>query len=196
MRISLLIALLVLGICSISVDAREIRGGISVEEQHHNLKLEQQEAKMSTEAGDDTVTKQGSVVKQPDWITGKVYTNDSLYMYSYWELLPFNKRFKWEIPTSKKTNITFSSGIVKYWKGYMPSRPGKVICEPMEKGQEKFRFYHRDKRGPHGYFERAGKNKEGFCQYRIWFEEEDGAKAEEKSGENSGEKDSDKDGDR
>ncbi|MEZ4544464.1 MAG: hypothetical protein R3C24_11245 [Cyanobacteriota/Melainabacteria group bacterium] len=48
----------------------------------------------------------------------------------------------------------------------MPSRPGKVICEPMEKAGE-FRFYHRDKRGPHGYFERAGKNKEGFCQYRM-----------------------------
>lgn len=196
MRFSLLVALIVLGICSGSVDAREIRGGISVEEQHHDLKLEQQEAKMSTEAGDDTTTQKGSVVKQPDWITGNVYTNEKLYMYSFWELLPFNKRFKWEIPTNKKTNITFSSGIVKYWKGYMPPRPGRVICEPMEKGQEKFRFYHRDKRGPRGYFERAGKNKEGFCQYRIWFEEKDGAKAEDNSEgraeESSGEKDSDK----
>ena len=154
-----------------AVQGRSLRGGISLEEQHHQLDLKKQSAVMSTQEG---LTKEGSVEKQPekpDWIKGNVYTNDQMNMYSYWQLYPLKKRFKWEIPTNKRSKMTFGDAVVKNWKGYMPPHAGKVICEPMEKGSDHFRFYHRDKRGPSGYFQRAGESSGGFHQYRIWFNE-------------------------
>ena len=146
-------------------EARSLKGGVSLDEQHHKPDLKELTPKYVPE--NSGVTKEGKVEK-PDWILGDVFTNEDMYMYSYWQLLPLKKKFKWKIPTYKTTNMNFSNSVVKHWKGFMPRNAGKVTVEPINKS-ERYRFYHRNPNGPSGYFERAGKTKDGFHRYRIWF---------------------------
>jgi|AGTN01.1.fsa_nt_gi hypothetical protein len=108
----------------------------------------------------------------PAWIQGKVFSNNDMYMYSFWRLMGFKKEFRWSIPTSKKTTLFFKQDIAKHWKGeFKPTNGCTVTCVPIE-GGERFKFFHKNPLGPHGYLERFGETKDGFPRYRIWFEEE------------------------
>lgn len=148
--------------------ARSLKGGVSQEELHYELDLKKQSPKTHEQAAG--LTREGSVVKQPLWIEGKVFTHKDMHMYSYFEIFPLKKKFVWKVPTNKKSKMTFSKTIMKHWKGYMPKSPGKVICEPIEK-KERFKFHHKNPEGPSGFFERIGKTKKGYPLYRIWFNE-------------------------
>lgn len=163
----LLTVLISLFIIVPAIEARSLQGGVSLEEQHHTPELKELTPKYVPESSG--VTKEGKVEK-PAWMQGDVFTNEDMYMYSYWQLLPLKKKFRWKIPTTKTTTMNFSNSVVKYWRGFMPKNAGKVTVEPMNKS-ERFKFYHRNPNGPSGYFERAGKTKSGFHRYRIWFKD-------------------------
>ena len=166
MRLTILILLITLIVPD--AEARSLQGGITVVDQKHQLELKEQKA----EFGQEGDIKEGSVVKQPAWIEGRVYTEKDLFMYSFWELWPMRKKFKWRIPKGRSSKMTFSDSIVKQWKGYMPPHPEKVTCVPVDSNNENFSFHHKDSRGPSGYFEHVGKTKDGFDRYRIWFNEQ------------------------
>lgn len=111
-------------------------------------------------------------VTPPSWIQGKVFSNNDMYMYSFWRFMGFKKEWRWNIPTSRKTTLFFKQDIARHWKGtFKPTKGCTVTCEPLE-GGERFRFFHKNPQGPRGYLERAGETKNGFPRYRIWFEEE------------------------
>jgi len=105
----------------------------------------------------------------PTWIKGKVFSNDDMLMYSFYQIAPFKKEWRWEIPP-RQTTIKMRPGIVKHWKGYKPEGDCSVVCTPMGRG--KFRFKSQRPDGPHGYLERIGQNPEGYPRYRFWFDDE------------------------
>jgi hypothetical protein len=107
---------------------------------------------------------------QPTWITGKVFSNDDMMLYSFYRIHPFKKEWRWEIPKKGTTNFKLKPAIVQHWKGYKPEGECMVTCVPM--GEGKFRFYHAARAdGPHGYLERTGTNDKGYPRYRFWFED-------------------------
>ncbi len=113
-----------------------------------------------------------STAHPPTWIKGKVFSNEQMYMYSFYQIHPFKKEFRWHIPSFKRTIIRMRPSVVRYWKGWKPDGPCEVICEPMgEKGQ--FKFHHARPDGPHGYLERVGETNSGFPRYRFWFDDDE-----------------------
>ena len=153
------------------VGARSLQGGISLEEQNHKPDLKELTPVYVPEnPAEEQEVQEAKIEKvvKPTWIEGNVFTNEDMYMFSYWQLIPFKKKFRWRIPTGKSSEMSFSDAVIRHWKGFMPRNPGKVTVEPIYR-DEKFRFYHNNPNGPSGYLERAGKTKDGFHRYRIWF---------------------------
>ncbi len=127
----------------------------------------------------------------PTWIKGKVFSNEEMYMYSFYQIHPLKKEFRWHIPSFKRTIIRMRPGVVRFWKGWKPDGPCEVICEPTgQKGQ--FKFHHARPDGPHGYLERVGETNSGFPRYRFWFDDEDGAIGKQKESSDASKADSSK----
>lgn len=117
-------------------------------------------------------------VQPPTWIQGKVFTNDDMYMYSFFRIIPFKKEWKWAIP-QRTTTLGLRPSVVRHWKGYKPDGKCPVTVMPMGKG--KFKFQHARADGPHGYMERVGLTADGFPRYRFWFDDDpDASKSEDK----------------
>lgn len=114
----------------------------------------------------------------PTWIKGKVFSNDEMTMYSFYQIKPFKKEWRWEIP-EKRTKLKMRPRILKHWTGYKPDGDCEVTCEPM--GPGKFRFRSQRADGPHGYLERTGVNDQGYPRYRFWFDDETSESESKKS---------------
>jgi hypothetical protein len=174
MNASNFLILLVFFTVSISVQpilAKPLAGHVEVE---HDLDAPPPEFKSLTPKLDTTKT--GGIetnAPQPSWIEGNVFSNNDMYMYSFWRFMGFKKEWRWTIPTSKKTSLFFKQDIVRHWTGaFKPTNGCTVTCVPL-KGGERFKFFHKNPQGPHGYLERLGETKDGFPRYRIWFDRND-----------------------
>ena len=150
----------------IPCSARLLEGNVQLDSQ--DAKIE--EIKPQTPQLDTTKVLNGSATeKPPAWINGKVFSNDSMFMYSFWTVPPFKKEFRWQIPEKHSTVIRMRAGVVKYWKGWKPDGACPVVVEPL--GDGRFKFHHERPDGPHGYLERVGTNDNGFPKYRFWFDD-------------------------
>ncbi|MBK9144958.1 MAG: hypothetical protein IPM23_20895 [Candidatus Melainabacteria bacterium] len=190
-KASLIVATVLAVACTAPGEARPLTGNVAIDRVHVDgspdgriidgqsgsviqdgpVKLEKQEARMDESPPSEPI--KGGVDKQPEWIEGKVFSNDRMYMYSFWQIMPFKKEFKWKIPSGKVTQLRLRRNIVVNWKGpFQPAGSCTVTVEPM--GKERFRFHHANPGGPHGYIERVGETSKGFPRYRFWFEEAGG----------------------
>lgn len=154
-----------------SEDGRILDGETGKLIQDGPVKLEPQKPELDLEDPTDAHADvhKGGIRKQPDWIEGKVFSTDEMHMYSFWQLLPLKKEFRWTIPVSKTSTIRLRHNLAELWKGpFKPRGACQVTVEPVG-GGERFRFYHSNKDGPHGYIEREGTNDKGFPRYRFWF---------------------------
>lgn len=161
--------LLILVLTGASASARTIQAGVTHESYQTGEK--DAEIKMQTPQIDSTVLNGGTEkIEKPSWIQGNVFSTESMTMYSFWQIGPFKKEFRWAIPTNHPTTVKFRQAVVDQWKGYKPDGSCDVTCVPLDQ-PGRFKFHHKRPDGPHGYLERIGETKNGFPRYRIWFDE-------------------------
>lgn len=149
--------------------AKPLAGQVEVESTDAEPPPEFKEQSGVIDTGKRGIIEQNAI--PPTWIQGNVFSNNDMYMYSFWRFIGFKKEWRWNIPTSRKTRLFFKQDIARHWKGeFKPTDGCSVTCVPLE-GGERFKFFHVNPSGPHGYLERSGETKNGFPRYRIWFAE-------------------------
>ncbi|SRR5579885_1193707 len=144
--------------------ARTLEGGVEIQSNSAHEAGEIKEQTAQLDSG------QNIQPAQPTWIKGKVFSNDGMFMYTFWQCFPFKKEFRWELPAHRATTIHVRPDVLKYWKGFKPEGSCPVICTPIADG--KYRFFHQRPDGPHGYLERVGLSQNGFPRYRYWFDDD------------------------
>lgn len=124
-----------------------------------------------------TTTLQSGVAEEelppmkPAWMAGTVYSENSYVLRTFYETRIFFKVGKttpWAPPDHKNTRMFLKKPVLEHWRGYKPFGTVWITCMPYGPPGN-FYFASDSRRGPRGYLERIGNDKEGFPTFRYWF---------------------------
>ena len=112
--------------------------------------------------------------EHPSWMKGSVYSTKDMTLRVFQDVhFLFSKtRIKSTIPDYTTSSVILRKRVLEHWPGYVPAGTCRVTTVPILEGGEpvgSFEFHHFDSRGPKGYLQSMGRDKDGYMQYRIWF---------------------------
>lgn len=113
---------------------------------------------------------------RPNWMKGSVYSTKDMVLRVFRKAhLPFASTvIKSIIPEYTTSSVRLRQRVLAHWHGYVPGTSCRVTTVPISSNgdfQGGFEFHHFNPRGPKGYLQRIGRDKDGYMQYRIWFQD-------------------------